>query len=312
MLLGVLLLAVLVTSVVMGYARHVLLSASNARETVAVQEAESAADSGIAWARQTLLADGSRSTRLALDSGSTVSINVVDAGTDLRTLTISSNVGGQTQNLVGTVETYAAVGGSLPALTSAARAAVAAHGSVTSLNGTQTLQDTTITGLLYLQNGANVTLRDCIVAGTIVSQPALSTTGWRAVDRTRLTLSGSTIIESAAALSGVSIIAPDATVVGDGTEAVQISGVVVCSSLALTGWGAISGQIASTTAPALASSIDLPGAGREARTWPVALDTNAEGIMRVSFPRVDVTAGQVLAMKNFVFPANLHSVRRGP
>jgi hypothetical protein len=302
-LLAVLLLAVLVTSVVLGYARHVIVSAESSQATVACQQAESAADSGLAWARQTLLADGSRSARIALDSGAVVSVNVADAGSGLRTLSIQGNVDGQKQSLVGSVETYAAVGGTLPRLTTSARAAAAAAGSVTSVSGTQTFSNTTITGLLFLRNGASVTLRDCIVAGTILSQPAMSASGWAPADCTSITLSGSVVIESDAALAGVSIIAPDCTVAGDGTEAVQVTGAVVSKSLALTGWGAISGQIATSSAPSLASDIDLPGSGREMRAWPAALDTGAEGIVRVSFPRPSVTPGQLLAIRNFAFPS---------
>jgi hypothetical protein len=308
-LLGVLLLGVLVTSVTLGYARHVLISASNARATVAVQEAESVADSGLAWARQTLLADGALTGRLALDAGSSVAVDLVDGDSGTKTLTIASNVGGQKQSLVGSLQTYAAVGSTLPSLTSASRSVVGAHGSVTSVSGTQTLSNTTINGLLFLQNGANVTLQNCIVAGTIVSQPALSTTGWRPVERTRLTLSGTIVVESDASLAGVSIIAPDCTLTGDGTEAVQIQGVVVVAALSLSGWGAISGQVATSGTPVLAAAIDLPGAGREQRAWPAALDTNSEAIGKLSFPKVSVTAGQILAMKNFTFPTR---VLRGP
>jgi hypothetical protein len=311
-LLAILLLAVLVTSVVLGYARHAIISAENSQDIVACQQAESAADSGLAWARQTLLANDLHTARLALGSGAVVAVNVADAGSGLKTLTIQGSVDGQQQSLVGSVETYAALGGSLPQLTASGRAAVAGAPSITSVMGTQTLHDTTINGVLFLRNGANVTLQDCIVAGTIVSQPALAAGAWAPADATSLTLSGSVVIESDPSLSGVSIIAPDCTVTGNGTEAVQVSGVVVCKSLALTGWGAISGQVATTVAPALASGIDLPGSGREQRPWPASLDTGAEGIVRVSFPRPTVTAGQLLAIRNFAFPSRRVRGGAGP
>jgi type II secretory pathway component PulK len=63
-LLGILILGTLMTTVCLGYARHAVVTAANAESTVTVQQAEGAADSGLAWAKQTLLASGGRSTRL--------------------------------------------------------------------------------------------------------------------------------------------------------------------------------------------------------------------------------------------------------
>jgi len=304
-LLGVLLLAVLVTSATLGYARHAVVTASNAQATVAAQRAEAAVDSGIAWARQALHDDGARSARLALDADSSVVVEVTDTGSDLRALSISSSVDGTTQHMDGTAQTVPTVGRTLPTLTSAARAAVLASPSLIEVHGSQSYSNTTLTGVLYLRNGASLTLTDCIVAGSIVSEPALSGTGWSASDCTSIHLSGTVTLESDAAASGCSIVAPDAAVSGDGTEAVQIRGVVVCDSLLLRGWGAVCGQIATTDAPSLARNVDLPGSGREPRAWPSALDTGAEAIASVSFPRPTVSAAEQRAIKNFTFPSRV-------
>ncbi len=300
-MLGTLLLAVLMTSVVLGYARHTLVAAGNAEASVATQRAESAADSGIAWARQTLLADGGRSTTLAIAGDAQVTVDVAATGTGLHTLTIESSASGVSQAMQGTVETYATVGGSLPQLTAAARTAVLGHGSLIDVSGNQTYTSQTLTGVLYLRNGARLTLTNCIVAGSIVSEPAVNGT-WAAGDRTSISLTDTVVIESDPALAGCSIIAPDAAVTGAGTEAVQVRGVIVCDSLSLAGWGALHRQVATAQPPSLAAGIAMPGSGREPRAWPAALETGAEGISRMSFPRAEAGSAEQQAIEDFVFP----------
>jgi hypothetical protein len=178
---------------------------------------------------------------------------------------------------------------------------VLAHGARTDISGSQSYSSQTLTGVLYLRNGARLTLTNCIVAGSIVSEPAVTGT-WVPADCTSITLSGTVVIESDAALAGCSIVAPDASVSGSG-EAVQIRGVIVCDTLALPGWGALHGQIATAQPPALSGSIDMPGSGREPRAWPAAIETGAEGISRLSFPRASAGAAEQQAIEDFSFPA---------
>ena len=300
-LLGILLLAVLVSTVCLGYARHVVVAATNAESAVAVQQAEGAADSGLVWAKQSLLAAGGRTAHLDVGGNAQVAVNVVDNGSTLRTLTIQSSASGVTQAMQGSLETYATVADTLPELTVTARNAVLTHPAIVDVAGSQSYSGTTLSGIIFLHNGAHLTLTNCIVAGSIVSQPALSGS-WTPSDCTTISLAGTIVIESDATLAGCSIIAPDAAVTGDGSEALQIRGCIVCDSLTLTGWGAIHGQIATATSPAVNRIIDLPGSGREPRAWPAALQTGAERIGRVSFPRPVATPAQQAAIRAFVFP----------
>lgn len=302
-LLGVLLLAVLMASVCLGYARHAVLARGVGESSVAALTAEGAADSGLAWARQALLTSRTAGASLALADGAEVDVSLADAGDGLRTLAIASSAEGLTQALEGTVETYATASGALPSLTTAARDAVRAHGSVTVLSGTQSYSNTTLTGLVMLRGGTSLTLTNCIVAGTIVSAAATSTTGWSAADATRITLQGTVVLESDAALPGCSIVAPEAIVDGTGA-AVQIRGAIVCAGLRLGNWGAVHGLVASSGALSIPAGVDQPGAGREPRTWPAALETGAEDIVRVWFPRATASPAEQDAIESFRFPAS--------
>jgi len=301
--MGVLLIALLMTSMCMAFARHALLSASAAEAAVSVQVAEGATDSGLAWARQALQAGAAGGATLALDGDAEVRVVVVDDGAGRGSLSISSSARGQTQALAGSLETYATVGGVLPQLTDAARSAVRLHSEKTEINGSQSYSDTTLTGVLYLRNGARLTLTNCIVAGTLVSEPALSSTGWSVADATSISLVGTVVIESDPQLAGCSIIAPDAAVSGAGGEAVQVRGAIVCASLALPGWGALHGPIASGSPPALTRAMQLPGSGRAPQAWPAALQTGALGVSRLIFPRVSASDAERAAIEDYAFPA---------
>lgn len=302
-LVGVLLIALLMTSMCMAFARHAVLTASAAEAAVAVQVAEGAADSGLAWARQALLSGVPGGATLPLDGDAQVRVDVADDGAGRGSLSIASSARGQSQSLAGTLETYATVGGGLPQLTDAARAAVRLDATRTEISGDQSLSNTTLTGVILLRNGASLTLTNCIVAGTLVSEPALSAIGWQAADATRIRLAGTVVIESDPLLAGCSIIAPDASVTGLGGQGVQVRGAIVCASLSLPGWGALHGPLASSSPPVLTRAMELPGSGRAPRAWPAALDTGATGVARVVFPRLSATQAEQDAIERFGFPS---------
>jgi hypothetical protein len=300
-LLSVLLLAVLIVSLTMGHARHALMAADNTQATLRAQGAEHAADSGFAWAKQSLLADGSRSTSLSLGSED-VTISVVDSGATLRSVTVTASGEGYTQQVSGVLETYKTTGSGMPSLTTAARNAVQSDGARIDVSGTVTYSDTTLTGTLYLRNGASVTLRNVVLQGSIVSEPACSGVAWTLAQRTSITIDGGLLIEPTATLPGCAIVAPDAAITGTGNDRVQLHGVVLARSLTLPGRGALHAQVVTTEPIALSASIDQPGSGRAPRAWPDALDTGAEGVSRASFPEAEVTETELQNIGDYVFP----------
>lgn len=306
-LLGVLLLAVLMASVCLGYARHVVLASSVPEASLAAQAAEGAADSGLAWARQALLSARSSGSALPISDEAEVSISLTPAGGDLQSLAIGSSALGESQALAGTVETYATGDGSLPRFTAAARAAITTHGSVTVISGTQSYANTTLTGLLLLRSGTSLTLNNCIVAGSIVSAAAASGATWSGADPVSITLLGTVVLESDAALPDCSLVAPDARVDGTGA-AVQIRGALVCDSLRLGSWGSVHGPVAAASTLSVPAGIDQPGAGREPRAFPAALETGALDIARVSFPRATASPADQDAIESFTFPAARRAV----
>ncbi len=301
-LLSVLLLAVLIVSLTMGQARHVLTAADNTHATLRAQAAEHAADSGFAWAKQSLLSSGASSTTLSLGSDD-ISIAMVDSGTDLHSVTVTASGQGVTQEISGVVETYRTLSGGLPSLTNPARRAVTTASGTTEVTGTRTIADTELTGIIYLHDGATLTLRNVILTGAIVSEPACTDIPWTNGQRTSIIIDGGLLIESGGTLPGCSIVAPDAAITGTGNDRVQIKGVVIARNLTLPGRGALHAQVVVTEPLALGTSIDQPGSGRGPRTWPDSLDTGAEGVRRVAFPSSSASRAEKQAIADFAFPA---------
>jgi len=301
-LMSVLLLAVLIVSLTMGHARHALVAADATHATLRAQAAEHAADSGFAWAKQSLFSTGASTARLSLGDDS-IDVSLTDSGTNLHSVLVTASGHGFSQQISGVVETYRTLTDELPGLTTSARRDVNVSPLVIDVTGSKTYANTELTGILYLHYGATLTLRNVILTGCIVSQPALSGAAWTPAQRTSISIDGGLLIEPGPTLPGCSLIAPDAAVTGTGNDRVQIHGVIVARNLTLPGRGALHAQVAVTEPLALGALIDQPMSGRAPRTWPDELDTGGSGVRRVAFPSATSSDEEQQAIQDFTFPA---------
>jgi len=308
-LLAVLLLTTLIASLVMTYSRHALLAVDSSSANLESQRAQAAADSGFAWAKQSLAADAGSATRLDLGDGRSVSVQLGSATGNLRSVDVDASTEGTSQSLQATFETYAVAGERLPGLTAAAKTAVNAASPVTILSGSSnSYSSTELTGTILLRTGARLTLRDVIVDGSIVSEAAL--TG--AAGGVTIELRGGVLIQPGATLPGCAIVAPDADIEGDGSELVQIHGAIVAERLRLRGGGVLHGVVACDDDLELASGIEQPGSGRAPRAWPAALETHSADVGRLAFRGVDVRDAERTAIRSFSFPTRPHAPAGGP
>lgn len=299
-LLAVLLVTALIASLVMTYSRHALLAADSSSANTASQQAQSAADTGFAWAKQSLLADAGSATRLDLGDGRSVAVNVANGSTAaLRTVGVDAMTTGTNQSLQATFEVYSLAGDELPELTAAAKSAVAGASPKTTLSGVNTYTSTELTGIILLRSGATLTLQDVVLDGAIVTEGALNGSNGRVT----INLRGGVQINPGSVLPGCAIIAPNADVSGNGAERVELHGAVIAESLSLTGSGALHGEVACANPPTLGSSIDRPGAGRAPRAWPSSLVTNSAGVSRLAFSPADVREAEKTAIRGYSFPA---------
>jgi hypothetical protein len=298
-LLAVLLLTTLIASLVMTYSRHALLAVDSSSANLESQRAQAAADSGFAWAKQSLAADAGSATRLDLGDGRSVSVSVGSAAGNLRSIDVDATTEGTSQAVRATFETYAVAGERLPGLTAAAKSAVNAASPVTILSGSSnSYSSTELTGTILMRTGARLTLRDVILDGSIVSEAAL--TG--ASGGVTIELRGGVLIQPGATLPGCAIVAPDADIDGDGSEFVQLHGAIIAERLRLRGAGALHGEVACEDEPELAAGIERPGSGRAPRAWPAALETHSASVGRLAFRGVDVRDAERTAIRGFTFP----------
>ncbi|MHC4845914.1 MAG: hypothetical protein ACYTCU_07110 [Planctomycetota bacterium] len=307
-LLGSLLMAVLLVSMTMSYSRHVLVSGSSDEALLKVQQAEAAASSGLAWAKQSLLVDGNGTASLSIDGSGSVDIAVSDVGNDTRAITVKTAGDGYDQQVTATAEVFSTTSGELPRLSSIGRSGVSAAGTVINVAADTTYSDAHLTGIVYVRNGVSLTLRDVVLDGTIVTEPALSSDGWTAGQATTIVIDGGLLVDPGVTLPGCAIIAPDASVSATATSGVQLHGVVVADSLSLAGTALLHGQVATSNAPVFSSAVEMPGSGRAPRSWPEAIDTGAQGVGRVYFAKQAPTSGEKTAIKNFAFPAKVSDV----
>jgi hypothetical protein len=307
-LLGSLLMAVLLVSMTMSYSRHALVSGSSDEALLKVQQAEAAASSGLAWAKQSLLVDGSGTASLSIDGSGSVDISVSDVGNDTRAIRVKTAGDGYDQQVTATAEVFSTTSGELPKLSTSGRAAVSGAGAIINVATNTTFMDTHLTGILYVRNGVKLTLCDVVLDGTIVTEPALSTSGWTAAQETTITFKGGVLIDPGPTLPGCAVIAPDASVMAVGSSQVQLHGVVVADSVMIQGVGLLHGQIASAADPIFSASVELPGSGRAPRSWPESIDTGAQGVGRVYFEKQDPTSGEKSAIKGYAFPAKVSDV----
>lgn len=309
-LLAVLLLTTLIASLVMTYSRHALLAVDSSSANLESQRAQAAADSGFAWAKQSLAAGAGSATRLDLGDGRSVSVSVGGAAGNLRSIDVDASTEGTSQSLRATFETYAVAGERLPGLTAAAKTAVNAASPVTILSGSSnSYTSTELTGTILLRAGATLTLRDVIVDGSIVSEAALTGGAGGGVT---IELRGGVLIQPGATLPGCAIVAPDADIDGDGSELVQIHGAIVAERLRLRGGGVLHGLVACDDDLELAAGIEQPGSGRAPRAWPAALETYSADVGRLAFTAVDVRDAERTAIRGFTFPTRPHAPAGGP
>jgi len=307
-LLGSLLMAVLMVSMTMSYARHALVSGSADEALLKVQAAEAAASSGLAWAKQSLLVDGSGAASLSINGNGSVDILVSDVGNDIRAITVKTAGDGYTQQVTATAEVFSTTSGELPKLSTIGRTAVSGAGAIIDVATDTTFTDTHLTGILFVRNGVTLTLCDVVLDGTIVTEPALSSSGWTAAEATSIIFKGGVLIDPGPTLPGCAIVAPDAAVNAIDSSQIQLHGVVVADCFKVNGVGLLHGQIASATDPVFSAFVEMPGSGRAPRAWPEAIDTGAQGVGRVYFTKQAPTSGEKTAIKSFSFPAKPSSV----
>jgi hypothetical protein len=194
-----------------------------------------------------------------------------------------------------------AVGAGLPGLTTAAAAAVLGDPGRIELSGTQTLSDRVVDGTLVLAAGSRVTLRDVLVRGAIVSQPALDGPPYAPAATSQLVLEGSVRVDGGLALPGCAIVMPDGELTAATGSLVEAHGVVLAGRITWQGGGALDGHVVAGHEIALPAGVDRPGFGRAPVAWPDCLAMTGWTIATLGFPLATASGLEELTIKEFAF-----------
>jgi hypothetical protein len=302
-LIVVLLLGALIVATTAAYARHTSVNWRQSTASLWVHETRESAQSGVAFARQVLAAGKTMGSSSVEAGDKTISVIVADAGGDKRSIHVDATSSGLGATIEAEARVFGRPGTSLPTLAGAAVTALNGDAKLIKYSGTQTVTGTTLTGNVLLQRGCQLTLKDVIVKGTIVSQLALAGPPYDPKFATSLTLQEGVRIDGGTLVPDCAILLPDGTVTADATSNVEIHGVVLADTLAVWGSGAMDGYIVAAKDFTLPSTVDRPGFGRTPPDWPAALTLGAFGLKSLAFRTDAPTHGDVEAIKTFVFPA---------
>jgi hypothetical protein len=300
-LVAVLLLGSLIVMTAGTYTRHTLVNYHNSSASLWVQETREASDSGLAFLRQ-LSASGHESYDGTIESGDQqVALTLSETGPGRRAMRVDATKSGLGTTLLAEARVLGAVGEQLPYLTASAAAAANGDPGQVKLQGTQTLADTVIQGTLVLARASRITLRDVIVKGTIVSEPALVGPPYAPLEATTLVLEGSVRIDGGLLLSGCAIVMPDGELTATSGSRVEAHGVVLAKRITWLGGGALDSHVVAGHDVLLPAGVDRPGWGRAPAAWPEGLQMTAFVIATLAFPRVDATGLEALSIKGYAF-----------
>jgi len=139
------------------------------------------------------------------------------------------------------------------------------------------IEDAELNGLVIVKSGAELTLRDVILEGSIISHNAIKgydIGSFHDATAPKVIIDGSVRIRSGDFLEDVAVLMPDGVFeTADSDSRLIINGDVVAHRVVLEGEGATNGNIASADDAVIGSGMMQVGSGRGSDTWSDALDT---------------------------------------
>ncbi len=313
-LLMVLMLVGLCSVMGVTYLRHVALTHEDSALARQSTDASDAVDSAVNWGRQVLRVSPGVSSATVGNGGRSASVQVADLddghGSILARAVDSSGIGSTSLLEVARRATPDTTGpATLPTIPPATLTSLLLDGSIpkTYLGGTQTISDTDYTGILVLEDGADITFDNVTLLGLLTTDRVVHGSPFDEFDPDEAPtarVAGNFRIDSGSFLSGVAVMLADGRFLSTGTAAsLQITGDVLAHTLDFSGIGAIHGNLASVTPFSLDAQIDQPEAGRLPAAWSDQLEMGTMwDLDYVAWVPLISTAVDVTAITDFEWP----------
>lgn len=159
-------------------------------------------------------------------------------------------------------------------------------GHVTIISGSQSYQGVELAGLFLLEDGAELTLEDVILRGTILTRhgacrehPAAS-----GANRPRVRVYGGLRLLAGNELPDVAMCAPDLRFETDASSRVEVRGFVSADEVRVEGRGCVRGMVVHNEDEDISPKTRRLGHGRGTQDWPDTVSCGAEEVGSLSFP----------------------------
>ena len=175
-------------------------------------------------------------------------------------------------------------------------------GSVTIISGSQSYVGTELAGFFLLEDGAELTLQDVILRGTIITRNGACPDNLPATgsNRPRLNVYGGLKLLAGTELPDVAVVAPDLVIDADVNSRVDVQGFVSADEIHVNGRGSVHGMVVHNESEEFGSKMRRPGHGRGPQPWPDVISAGAEEISSLSFPSATVPDSTIVAMESAV------------
>jgi len=155
-----------------------------------------------------------------------------------------------------------------------------------------------LAGLMLLEDGAELTLRDCVLRGTILTRHGACKDHPKAVgaNRPSVRVFGGLRLLAGTELPDTAMCAPDAIFETDDASRVEVRGFAVADEIKVKGRGCVRGLVVSGAEQDISPQVRRPGSGRGEESYPGNIRPGAEEFVRVAFPNDPVSAATLDAM----------------
>jgi len=159
-------------------------------------------------------------------------------------------------------------------------------GNLKVITGPEAYQGVQLAGLVLLEDGAELTLSDCILRGTIVTRAGLcqGTAKLQGANRPVVNVYGGLRLLAGTELPETAMCAPDAIFNAENADSLEINGFVYADEIKTAPKGTLRGMVVSDTDQQIAPGVNRPGHGRGHDTFPDYIETGAESVKRLAVP----------------------------
>lgn len=317
-LIATLIMSALAASLTVAWARHAVLAKTSLEMSTGASETEEAARSGLERTREQMrrgtppgTAEDGEEQIVETQTGEVVTCEREVVGHDRRDLRMRAESPGDQYEHEATLKGRAAIvpgscghsdsSGKRTCLSEDVGSEVLMAGHLTVLSGNCEMRDGEYAGLYLLEEGAELTLENCVLRGTIITRPAAQHDHPLAsgANRPQVNIEGNVRLLAGTDLPEVSICAPDAVVRSSNTSRCEAEGVVSADEVEVDGRACFQHMVVCETVEDFGDDCVRPGHGRGARDWPDCLEAGIERVTAISFPATGFTDDELDLLDQF-------------